>query len=81
MYVEVDNAILDEIEKITMTEYSKQNGMLEADSVEPMLNDLLCEIHHLEDKIKSLENDIENNYELKNINPYEEYGVSEKDFI
>ncbi len=81
MCVEVDNAILNEVEKITMTEYSKQNGLLEADSVEPMLYDLICEIHHLEDKIKDLENDIENNYELKNINPYEEYGVSEKDFI
>ena len=30
---------------------------------------------------KTLAVDIENNFEPKKINPYEEYGVSEKDFI
>ena len=45
------------------------------------IDELLTEVEKLQGKVKDLEDDIDNNYELKNVNPYEEYGVSERDFI
>lgn len=38
------------------------------------------EISHLEDKYKDLENDMIENYTHKPFNPYEEYGINERDF-
>lgn len=42
------------------------------------MEDLLYENDRLEERIRDLENDIEYNY--KAIDPYYEYGVSERDF-
>lgn len=53
---------------------------IEEETIVDMIKDLLCEIGNKEETIEDLENDIRNNYEPKNIDPYEEYGVSEKDF-
>ena len=43
-------------------------------------DNLIEENDSLKNKIKELEQTIENDYELKKIDPYDEYGVSEKDF-
>lgn len=68
-------------EKLTCTDYDRMGDFIPVESLMSCIDDLLTEIEKLQEKVKDLENDIENNYELKNINPYEEYGVSEKDFI
>ena len=50
-------------------------------TLEEILNDYedaLFEINELEEQIKMLEKDIEDNY--KPISPYEMYGISERDF-
>ena len=52
-------------------------------SVEDLLTkieDLDDSVSDLEDKIEELESDIEENYQPKKIDPYDYYGVSERDF-
>jgi hypothetical protein len=80
MYFKIEEEVLERIEKLTMTDYEAKLGYLPAESLTSIIDDLLLEIDSLEEKIEDLERDIENNYELKNANPYEEYGVSERDF-
>lgn len=77
--MDIDSNLLKRIEKILNTSLNPIS--LTADDLIEIIEELVNEVEHREDKIKDLENDIENNYELKNISPYEEYGVSEKDFI
>lgn len=80
MYIRIDSDTLKKAEDITGTDYDTFAGMLPADSIEPMIKDLIYEVHRLEEKVKDMEQDIENNYEVKNVDPYLEYGVSERDF-
>lgn len=42
--------------------------------------ELKLDLAHANEKINDLENSIENDYELKRSNPYDEYGVRECDF-
>ena len=44
------------------------------------VTDLIDEIYTLLEKNEELETKIEEEYEPKKINPYEEYGISESDF-
>lgn len=69
---------LKSIRDITRITYS--NPISEDDAIS-IIEELVREIEHKEEELSSLQNDIENNYELKNVDLYEEYGVSEKDFI
>lgn len=69
---------LKSIRDITKTAYI--NPISEDDAIY-IIEELISEIEHKEDEISSLQNDIENNYEPKTINYYEEYGINEKDFI
>lgn len=84
MYYKVDDKELEklkEVSNITSTDYDLLGNFVPVESMFNMIEDLLCELHRNDEKIKDMEQDIENNYEVKNINPYEEYGISEKDFI
>jgi len=45
------------------------------------LDDMIFEYHNKEDEIRDLKQEIDNNYEPRKIDPYEEYGVSRKDFF
>jgi phage host-nuclease inhibitor protein Gam len=67
-------------EEATCTDYDLLGNFIPVENMITIIEDLLLEIDRLEEKMKDTQNDIENNYELKNVNPYEEYGVSEKDF-
>lgn len=80
MYMKIDEEKLKQIQGITCTDYEAKLGYLPVESLNDIIDDLLLEIHRLEEKIEDMEQDIENNYELKNVNPYEEYGISERDF-
>ena len=72
---------INEIEAITGTETELINGeLIETSDLIGLLFDLLCEYNHKEEEISDLQYEIDNNYELKRINLYEEYGVSERDF-
>lgn len=80
MYIRIDSNVLKQVEEITSTDYDTFAGMLPSESIEPMIRDLICEVHKLEEKVSDMERDIENNYEVKNIDPYEELGLSRGDF-
>lgn len=80
MYLEIDEDLKTKIEKITITDYDFKGNYLPSESIVSIFEDLICEINRLEEKYKDLEQDIEENYELKSFNPYEEYGISERDF-
>ena len=69
-----------EASEITYTDYELQADFIPVENLMSVIDDLLVELDNKEEKIKELENDIENNYELKSVNPYTEYGVSERDF-
>lgn len=84
MYYKLENDELEKIkqvEKLTCTDYDLVGDFIPGDSLMSAIEDLLVEIHNLQEKVTDLENDIENNYKLKNINPYDEYGVNERDFL
>lgn len=78
MYLEIDEDLYKKISKITITNYEKKGDFVPADSIVPMLEDLLNEIDRLEEKIKDIEKDREDNY--KPISSSEMYGISDRDF-
>lgn len=73
------------ISSLTGTDYdgviaNQEEYYLENETIIAMIKDLIFEIGFKEEKIEDLENDIRNNYVAKKIDPYYEYGVSERDF-
>lgn len=51
-----------------------------SESIDSMLEDLVCEIDSLNERYEDYKKEVEENYELKKIDPYLEYGISESDF-
>lgn len=80
MFYKFSEEKLKEITDITMVDYEAKLNYVPSENIINIIDDLLYEIHRLEEKIEDMENDIEENYELKPFDPYEEYGVSERDF-
>ena len=76
--------LIEEIVKITDVDYELKGNFIPTDNLLIALKDMLWEYHNKEEELKGkiddLEYDLENNYELKRFDPYEEYGVSPKDF-
>lgn len=62
MYIKIDEDLYKKIQSITMTDYNLEGGMLPVESIEPMLEDLICEIHNQEERYEDLERDLEDNY-------------------
>ena len=62
MRIKVNDELIKQVQEITQTDYELQGLFLPIDSVESIINDLLYEIRHLEEKIKHLEQDVEDNY-------------------
>lgn len=81
MYIKFNETTVKKIEELTSTDYTFKYNSIPADSIEELVEDLLNEIDRLESKINDLEQDIENNYQLKERNEYEECGLSINDFI
>lgn len=83
MYIKLENDALKTINRasdITCTDYELLGNFIPVESMMCIVEDLLLEIDHLKECIEDMEQDIENNYELKNFDPYDEYGVSRNDF-
>lgn len=72
--------VLIKIKDTVFEDLFNNKDLVSVDEVLDKLEELMYENKHLEDKIDELENDIENNYELKQYDPYDFYGVSREDF-
>lgn len=90
MYVKLDNpyyglndnevAIIKDISKITFADYEIEANHIPVDNLMVVIEDLLTEYHRKEEELEDLHNEISENYELKNVDLYSEYGISEADF-
>lgn len=87
--MKMDKEVYEKISEITGVDYE---GMYYKDpdidyllvfseAVNNMLEDMLVEYNRKVEEINDLKQDIEDNYEPKKIDPYEEYGISINDFI
>lgn len=89
MKVTPDNyVILKKASDITLVDYEikwfdaeKFDGYIDSEGLLSMVEDLIVEYHHKEEELEDLKQDIEDNYEPRKIDPYEEYGVSRYDFF
>lgn len=64
-----------------LKKYFKNYDFVSIDELCGLVEELDYQNEVLEEKIKDMEDDIEQFYEPKKFNPYEEYGISERDFI
>lgn len=63
-----------DIKEIDNEFYIKNDDLLS------VVDELYDEVGHLEERIEDIEQDIQENYELKKIDEYDYYGVSKSDF-
>ena len=80
-YVKFDKELIDEVEEITDVDYERKEDMLLVDNVISMIKDLIYEIHKRDEMINDIKEEIEEKYELKQIDLYAEYGINERDFV
>lgn len=62
MYIKIDEGLYKKIQSITSTDYDAIGDFIPSESIIPMLEDLLCEIEHLEERYEDLERDLQDNY-------------------
>lgn len=71
---------LEEIKEITMTDVFNIHQLYSVNDIFSLMCDLLCEYHKLQEKLEDIEKDIDENYQVKERDLYDEYGVSVNDF-
>ena len=78
--------ILRRVSQLTLTDYEVKwfntddiEGYINAEEIVYMIGDLINEIEQLEEKIRNMEQDIQDNY--RPIPVSEQVGISDKDFI
>lgn len=78
----LDNNLYERIEKITRTTYTNDFGeddvWIDGDNICVLIEDLVCEVEHLQAKIINIKKDIEDNYQPIPI--AKQVGISERDF-
>lgn len=55
-YIELDEKLIKELERITMGDYRKKGTMISSDMVECIIEDLICEVNVLKEQIEDLRN-------------------------
>lgn len=80
MYTKFDEDKYKQVQEITNTDYDMKKGFIELNSLKTIVDDLLVEYDSLKEKFEDYKNEVENNYELKEVDPYDFYGVSREDF-
>lgn len=73
-------ALMKKVEKITGVDYEVDEVRIPEEYLMSAIEDLMLEIEMLHDKIAAMEDDIEENYQLRERNPYAELGLRESDF-
>lgn len=79
MYIELEDEIIEKIEKITYHKYSRKGNFIFGDEIRFIIDDLLTEIDVLNEKYDDFKKDVDDNYKI--ISPHEQYGISNDDFI
>lgn len=82
MYVELDEKeyeLMKEIQKITCTDYELKGNLIDKDGIICALEELVWEVHRLEETIGNLEADMRDNY--KPIEHKDQYEIYDRDFI
>ena len=70
-----------EVEKITYSDYEVVGNFIPVESLLYALIDMLGEYHNKEEELEDLKQNIEDNYKPRYDNKYQEYGLSERDFL
>lgn len=79
MYLRIEEDLYKKIQNITNTDYEYKYGFIPAENTISLIEDLMCEIDRLNEKVEDIEQDIESNY--KPISTSEQVGIIDKDFI
>jgi len=79
-YYKCDRELMNKVAEITMVDYEMWKEFIPIDSLEIALKDLLCEYNKKIEELEDLKQEMEDNYEPRKIDPYDEFGVSERDF-
>ena len=86
IFTEKEFEVLNAVSDITLTDYNikwfdkdSKKGFIDCYNLFSMIEDLLCEIDMLSEKLSDLESDIEDNY--RPIPVFEQCGISNRDFI
>ena len=80
-YIKLDKSLLKEIEDITDVDYEYKGDQVPISSIAYMLKDLVYENNLKSKEIQEIKEDIDERYELKPINPYDEYDLAREDFV
>lgn len=85
MLVELEEKLYKRITEIGCSDYGDtlqkdDKVYVNIDGIYAMIQDLVDEYDNKEEEYNDLKEDIDNNYELKREDVYDEYGVSRNDF-
>lgn len=85
MLVELNEKLYKRILEIGKSEYKRpiqtdNKVYVNVDDIYTMLQDLIDEYDHKKEEYDKLKSDIDNYYEMKKEDLYDEYGVSRNDF-
>lgn len=79
---EDEKKLMRKVEKITDTDFEfEKSGKISTDYLYEAIKYLVWKIEDLENHILDIEEDIAENYELIDTNPYDELGMRPEDFI
>lgn len=73
MYIELNEELINKINKKLIGDYEIKGNLLPGENVENLISDLIVVVDELEEKLEDLKSNEE-------FDPYQEYGISERDF-
>lgn len=80
MNIVFDKELIKMAEEITGSDYKADGYIIDKDSLEFMVEELIYRYKELEDKFADYVKEVDENYKRSNSDPYLEYGVSPQDF-
>ena len=81
MYIKLDTFLLEKIEEKTGHIYERAGNYLDTEEIPFILDNLLDQLEKVETAFIEYTKEVDENYIEKKVDPYEFYGVSERDFV
>ncbi len=72
--------MIKEIEELTVTNFEIKDNLIEIDNLIQSLYNIFYEYKQKDEEFREYKEKVKNNYVLKEEDPYEEYGISKKEF-